>query len=115
MNINSPKEEVMEILPFVIGKAILIAFEEKIKEKLTAVLRSNIEESEVERKNDCEDMVYLFVIGLCSTQEVSLSAVNMEKKLTLSRNTNTMFKSVIDMHKVLLNEHGEKLGTKMLS
>ena len=49
MNIDPPKEEVMELLPFIIGKAILMAFEEKIKEKLTAVLRSNIEESEIAR------------------------------------------------------------------
>ena len=60
-------------------------------------------------------MVYLFVIGLFSTQEISLSSVNYSKRTTLSKSANTMFKSVIDLHKKLLYEHGENLGAEMLS
>jgi hypothetical protein len=30
MLLNNPKDEVLEVLPFVIGKAIIIAFEDKI-------------------------------------------------------------------------------------
>ena len=93
------------MLPFIIGKGILIAFEEKFKEKLTGVLRSNVEESEKGRLNDCEDMVYLFCMGLFNTQEISLSSIEYAKKITLSKSKNTIFKTVVDLHKLTGQEN----------
>jgi hypothetical protein len=35
--LNTPKEEVLEILPFVIGKAVLLAFADKFTESLASL------------------------------------------------------------------------------
>ena len=38
MRMESPKEQILDILPFIVGKAILIAFSEKIREPLIDVM-----------------------------------------------------------------------------
>jgi hypothetical protein len=35
---DSPKEQILDILPYIVGKAILIAFSEKVREPLTDVM-----------------------------------------------------------------------------
>lgn len=71
--LSSPKDLVLNELPMVLGKAILLILEDKIKEKLSLLIEASEGKGGV---CSSENMVYLFCTGLFTSNCVSLDTVN---------------------------------------
>ena len=72
LRLDSPKEPILELMPYIVSKAILLTFKQKIMEQL-----ENLVENESDKDcNSAENMVYSFVLALFNSGEVTMSAIN---------------------------------------
>ena len=78
--LSSPKEPVLQIMPWLCGKAMLLIIKEKIVEPL-----ENLVENEPVMRNGhlgvacAENMIYMFCFGLICSPQVGLDVIDTLK------------------------------------
>ena len=61
----------------------------------------------------CENMVYAYSMGLFSSSELSLKAINKQKKTVIGNSNDTVIKSINNLNNELNSDMGAIIGVNL--